>query len=221
MEIEAKFIVPDEATFARLARLKTLHGYRLAAAQIKHLHDVYLDTVAYDVLRGGYACRLRRKNGTAPLLALKSLSPASGVVHVREELENALHATCGLDYTAWPSSPAVVLLHALARGEPLAPLFELYQQRRVQVLLHPAGHPLIELSLDRVRYAGASGEELGLEAELLAPDARPLLDQLAGELQTTWGLVPQIRTKFEQGLSLACPQLHVPMEVTHEQTGPV
>ena len=207
MEIEAKFIIPDEATFARLSDRADLGGHVLSAAQVKQVHDVYLDTTDQRLLRAGMTCRVRRKDGGAPLLALKSLGVAQGALHSREELETALPAHAGYDPTAWPLSPAQSLLLDLTQGAMLLPLFDLSQQRSVRLLLDDAARALIELSLDRVRYtAQADRVWLGLEAELLAEEARTLLDRIALDLETVWGLSPQPRSKFEQGLALVYPR---------------
>jgi inorganic triphosphatase YgiF len=53
MEVEAKFSVPDRATFERLSRLEELAGYRLEPAGVKQIRDRYLDTDDRVILRAG------------------------------------------------------------------------------------------------------------------------------------------------------------------------
>ena len=50
--------------------------------------DHYLDTADRDLLRGGYACRLREGEAGRPwLLTVKGLGGAEGALHQREEHE--------------------------------------------------------------------------------------------------------------------------------------
>ena len=66
-----------------------------------------------------------------------------------------------------------------------------------------------ELNLDRVRLCReteTTATYLELEAELLPGYSEEVLDQLAEELQTKWGLLPQTRSKFERGLALFGPE---------------
>ncbi|MGH8582472.1 MAG: CYTH domain-containing protein, partial [Gammaproteobacteria bacterium] len=59
MEIEAKYTVPDPALFAALLELTALGDYALRPIGERDVIDHYLDTPHRDILRGGYACRLR------------------------------------------------------------------------------------------------------------------------------------------------------------------
>ncbi|NIV31413.1 MAG: CHAD domain-containing protein, partial [Anaerolineae bacterium] len=65
-----------------------------------------------------------------------------------------------------------------------------------------------EVNLDRGRLyqeAASSATYLELEAELLPGGSEEILEQLAEELQTKWGLLPQSKSKFERGLALFGP----------------
>ena len=59
MEIEAKYKVADPAVFAALLELQALGGYALRSTGERDVMDHYMDTPRRDLLRGGYACRLR------------------------------------------------------------------------------------------------------------------------------------------------------------------
>ena len=76
MEIEAKFIVLDHQTFKQLVEVDELAGLRLGKAQVKLVHDRYLDTAQGAFLLAGYACRLRTV-GEASIVTLKSFAAAS------------------------------------------------------------------------------------------------------------------------------------------------
>src|SRR5262245_64429733 len=65
-EIEAKYIVPDDATFEKLLSLAAVGGYRLASRGERWITDRYLDTPHRDLLRGGYSCRRRRDDAGGP-----------------------------------------------------------------------------------------------------------------------------------------------------------
>lgn len=208
MEIEAKFILPDEATLARLLNLEQLAGSPVGPARHVPTHDIYLDTPAYTLLAAGFSCRWRRKDDHGPILTLKSLNRGHGVLHRREEVETRLPADADWTPQHWPSSPAAALTLDLAQDAPLVPLFELHQERWVR-LVGPDQHtPLIELSLDRVRFSSQSAPALlAMEAELLADAGEALLHALVAELQTVWQLTVDYRSKFEYGLALTQPAL--------------
>lgn len=208
MEIEAKFIVPDQATFDRLLRVDTLAGCALSPARLKHLHDQYLDTASGGFLAGGYACRVRMDGDSGRLLTLKSLTPAQGLLHQRQELELRLPAHGGLDPAGWPACEATALARQLSQGQPLTPLFELRQERFQRLAISPeSAAPAVELSIDQTSFAAAGGDLLGVEAELLPGNDGIVLQAIIDELHQEWGLTPEPISKFERGLAQARPEL--------------
>jgi CHAD domain-containing protein len=201
LEVEAKFSIPDEQTFQRLLETTSLACFQLGTLTLFHLHDRYLDTASGNLKARGYACRLRRQNGQT-LVTLKGLGTVSGAVHRRTEQEVDLPKP--LPPQDWPLSSARELALSLCGDEPLLPLFEI-QQTRFRRHLHDGDRAVAELNLDRVLMYGR-GEVaptfLELEAELLPDGSEQDLERLAAELQKGWGLVPQVRSKFERGLAL-------------------
>lgn len=199
VEIEAKFIVSDEATLQRLLEMRELGGFRLEPGPTTQVTDSYRDTANRAIHRGGYACRIRRQDD-GQIGTLKGLGRAEGAVHERLHDEVVLDA--GEAPADWPASPARKLALALSQGESLIELFSLSQQRHTRTI-HAGDQQVAELSLDVVEMH--IGDELKttfeVEAEL-APDGTP--DDLAlmvADLRDKWQLQPQPRSKFEQGLA--------------------
>lgn len=209
MEIEAKFTVPDRTIFDRLLKVETLAGCGLSPARLKRLHDQYLDTAGGGFLAGGFACRLRVDGDGGRLVTLKSLTPAQGLLHEREELEARLPEHAGLDPAGWPACGATELASQLSQGQPLTPLFEL-RQERYQRLATPIGGatPAVELSIDRTSFDAAADDLLGVEAELLHGADRTVLQAMIDDLHQDWGLIPEPISKFERGLAQARPELY-------------
>jgi inorganic triphosphatase YgiF len=142
------------------------------------------------------------------LITLKSLTPAQGLLHERQELEVRLPAHGGLDPATWPACDATELASQLSQNQPLVPLFEL-RQERYQRLATPVGSatPVVELSIDRTRFNAAEDDLLGVEAELLPGNDRTALQAIIDDLHLEWGLTPEPTSKFERGLAQAQPEL--------------
>ncbi len=210
MEIEAKFIVPDEATLRGLLEMRELGGFRLEPGPTKQVSDSYRDTADRAIYRGGYACRIRRKDDKRSA-TLKGLGTADGAVHQRAEHEVMLDggsSRLGESPADWPASEARGLALALSQGEPLIELFRLSQQRHTRTV-HAAvstseGDRLVaELSLDVVEmHTGDDAKAtFELEAELASDGTMDDLALMVADLRDRWQLQPQPRSKFEQGLA--------------------
>ena len=199
MEIEAKFVVPDEATLQRLLEMRELGGFRLEPGPTRQVSDSYRDTADRAIQRGGYACRVRRE-GDKKIATLKGLGMAEDAVHQRAQHEATLDA--GESPADWPASPARKLALALSQGEPLIELFSLSQQRHTRTV-HAGDRLVAELSLDVVEMHISDEAKTTFEVEVeLAPAGT--LDDLAlvvADLRSKWQLQPQPRSKFEQGLA--------------------
>jgi len=209
-EVEAKFTIPDRATFDRLCRLHELADFLLEPAGVTRIQDRYLDTADRAILQAGYACRLRSKDTSsaaegrgAVLATLKGLGGADATsgIHQREELEVWVN---GPDPSNWPESHARDLVLRLGGGRPLAELFSLHQERHLRLLYRASLTdipPLAELSLDLVAPGdNESDAYYELEIELLNEDDIAGLELIAAHLHSTWGLKPEARSKFERGL---------------------
>lgn len=208
MEIEAKFIIPDRTTFDHLLEVEALGGCALSPARLKYLDDQYLDTASGGFLAGGFACRMRMDGDGGRLLTLKSLTPAHGLLHERQELEVRLPAQGGLDPATWPACDATVLARQLGQGQPLMVLFELRQERHQRLATPPRSvTPAVELSIDRVSFEAVADDLLGVEAELLPNSDQTVLRAIIDDLHQAWGLTPEPISKFERGLAQMRPEL--------------
>ncbi len=164
MEIEAKYSVADPAVFAALLELQALGDYTLRPAGSRDVIDHYLDTPDRDLLRGGYACRLREgeKDGRW-LVTVKELGKAAGAVHQREEHECEIppHARPA----EWPEGPAREIVMRLSGEEPLVELFTLRQHRDLRAV-EQDGRAVAELSLDTVEMHIGSRTSVTDEMEI-------------------------------------------------------
>ena len=207
MEIEAKFAVPNRATYRQLARLRDLAGYTLTPVGVAAVADRYFDTADGRLRAAGYTCRLRTE-GEAVIATLKGLGGVEGAVHRRIEEEVRLD-TWDADPMAWPPSTARTLARDLAAGAALEPLFDL-SQRRARADLFQDTRRVAQLSLDYVRTdltglrRPVRSSYYELEVELVAAGGEADLAQIAAELAATWRLVPEPRSKFERTLALLC-----------------
>ncbi|HFD40272.1 MAG TPA: CHAD domain-containing protein [Anaerolineae bacterium] len=199
VEIEAKYCIPDEGTFQRLLETTALAGFEPGPWSAAVLHDDYQDTAAWTLRSRGYACRLRRKAGRYRL-TIKGLGEVSGAVHRRIEHEADLPGP--LPPREWPPGPARDLVLRLIGDRSLHSLFQIEQTRHNRIL-HRAGLPVIQLSLDRgelLADGAALSTFLELEAELLPAGREADLTALSRTLEDRWGLQPQPLSKFERGL---------------------
>jgi len=199
VEIEAKFVVPDETTLQRLLGAHELGGFRLEPGPTQQVSDSYRDTADRAIYCGGYACRIRHK-GERQIAALKGLGGTEGAIHERAEYEVTLDA--GEAPAAWPASPARDLALALSQGESLTELFSLSQQRHTRTV-RAGDRRVAELSLDVVRMRVGDGTEttFEVEVELLPAGTLDDLALMAADLQDNWRLQPQAYSKFERGLA--------------------
>lgn len=201
MEIEVKFAIPDEGTYRRLQQAGQLAGFKLSPAQIKEVHDRYLDTAGLAIRKAGYYCRTREYNGSR-IITLKQLAGAQGAVHKREEFEVSL---AGDEPPAqWPDGPARNLMLQFTDNEPIVTLFDFRQVRLVRCMSSPSERAVAELSLDEVRLQVNEKEQMyfELEAELLPEGTEHDLAMIQDCLGREWALVPESRSKFERAFAV-------------------
>ena len=201
MEVEAKFLVPDEGTLARLIETATLAGCAVEPGEPRRDADTFLDTPDRRLLAAGYYFR-RRETDDGVRLTLKQLvAPSDGVMR-REEIESLVAADVPVQ--EWPAGELRTRVEQLTGGEPLEAMLTLSQVRVARVVRR-GRKEIAELSLDRVTASAPDGDRGWLEAEVEARGRGGDGDiaELAAVLRDEWGLVPEGRAKFTRALELA------------------
>lgn len=159
MEVEAKYAVTSPAVFAALLELQALGGYALRPTGERHVIDHYLDTPYRDLLRGGYASRLREGEADDRwLLTVKGLGEAAGAVHRGEEHESEIPPNAPPD--EWPAGLAREIVTRLSEGQTLAELFTI-GQRRARRAVEQDERAVGVLSLDTVEDVVALKDHTG------------------------------------------------------------
>lgn len=199
MEIEAKFTVPNVATFQRLQAIEHVAGFSLSAHQVQQVQDTYLDTEERLILVNGYACRCRETESEV-LITLKGLARVEGAIHRRKELEISLATYEPPE--AWPDSAVRDLVLQMTGGAPLVPLFDLRQTRVFRRMSQ--GELLVaQFSLDNVRIIPGQKKRnhFELEVELAPQGTTNDMAAIITYLQDEWKLRPEPRSKFERALA--------------------
>lgn len=204
-EVEAKFRADGPAPLDALAVAGSLGRAALGPARTVDETDRYLDTDDGRLAAALWACRLRSREGTTRI-SLKGPprdAPSQAWHHRRPEVEGP--ATDEIAPASWPPSEARDLLESLAAGGALAERLRVNQARTERAVTIDGGAPIGTLTLDRVRLAAgatALGELFVVELELDPASARgeAELEDLAGALAATPGLVAEPRTKLEHAL---------------------
>ncbi|MBE0528639.1 MAG: CYTH domain-containing protein, partial [Thermoleophilia bacterium] len=102
MEVEAKFLVPDEETLARLIEVASLAGCDVEPGEARHDVDTFLDTPDRRLLAGGFYFRRRETSDGVRLTLKKLVAPSEGVLR-REEIEALVAAD--VPVAEWPAGP--------------------------------------------------------------------------------------------------------------------
>jgi CHAD domain-containing protein len=200
LEIEAKYTVADPAVFSALVELQALGGYVLRSTGERHVIDHYMDTPRRDVLRGGYACRLREgRVHDRWLLTVKGLGKAEGAVHQREEHESEIPPNAPPD--DWPPGPAREIATRLSEGQPLTELFTI-RQHRVGRAVEKDDRAVGELSLDTVEVDIGGRRKVSREIEIELGSTGTIDDLRAiGATLQPYKLKAQSKSKFERALA--------------------
>jgi inorganic triphosphatase YgiF len=199
IETEAKFIIPDQATFDALRQLTHLGQFELKLSGVKTVNDRYLDTADKRLFQAEWACRLRNVKGQY-IITLKSLTPATSAFHRRDEIETTVKAAQAEPDQpgAWEAGQAQNLVIEIIGQTPLQTLFNLRQTRH-QFHVCWQGQTVIELSLDEVSlHAPAEIDFRELEAELMGAGSEETLATFVEVLLAQWPLKPQPYSKFER-----------------------
>lgn len=199
VETEAKFIIPDAATFAALQQLDQLGDFQLKPVGVKTVVDCYLDTADRRLFQAGLACRLRNIQDRR-LITLKALTPATGTIHRRQEIEATIKSAdfAGDKPHTWGNNDAQKRVVEIAGPAPLQTLFTLHQIRH-QFHAMRQGQPVIEFSLDAVSLSDPEVVDFfELEGELIGSGSEADLARFVTAVQSHWPVQPQTQSKFER-----------------------
>jgi inorganic triphosphatase YgiF len=198
IETEAKFIVPDLTTFKALQQTTNLGDFELNPVGAKNIVDRYFDTTEMNLFKAGFACRIRSTKGQQ-ILTLKSLTPAEGQIHRRQEIEMEVNTD---QPQGWAEGETKTLVMGIVGQARLQTLFTLYQTRS-KLYVYFQERLVIELSLDKVSLHQANTiDYLGLEAELIEEGTEADLTRFTETLQRHWPLEADTQSKFERGLAI-------------------
>lgn len=198
LEIESKYAASEDQ-IKGLLEVNALGEYSLKDAGEHHLTDHYMDTADGDILKGGYACRVRKK-GEKWVVTLKGLGGADGAIHRREEYEMAVQP--GTTPSQWPDDPARGLIKSLSRSKLLVELFVIRQHRTLREV-YQSGRFVGVMSLDKVDMMitpGDTSRSYEVEIEL---DENGTLDDLRAldKIMRNRGLRPEPRSKFDRAMA--------------------
>jgi inorganic triphosphatase YgiF len=209
-EIEAKFVVRRPEQVDAALQVLSAHGFEISeCGETSHV-DRYFDTDDWSILRAGWACRVRHRNGDDKL-TLKSLHGPDGSVFAREEISQPIQGQQDLATLSLPSGPVKDHLRDILNETPVVELFRVTSLRGVYDATRNGEAPLtIELDFDRTRIeAEKTGEKAAgiltfteLELELVSGNAADL-EAVACLLHDEAGLMPAQYSKFERGLQAA------------------
>lgn len=199
MEIEAKFAVPDQATWLKLQSVEQIAGYALSPGKTKQMHDTFMDTPDRSILAARHVCRKREVDGQI-VMTLKSGQTVEGAVHRREELEVTLERE--LPIGQWPPGEIRDRLLSIVGDAALVPLFDQRQTRSIR-WASQGDRVVAEMSVDKVELSinGREQSYFEVEFELKAAGTEDDLAVIAACLQNEWGLMPEPRSKFARALA--------------------
>jgi CHAD domain-containing protein len=199
METELKYAV-EENLFSQLLRQRSIGAFEIGTPLAENLTDRYMDTIDRDILRGGYACRLRERAGRDTMrVTLKELGVGTSALHRREEYE--LEVPRGSDPGTWPESPVKTLLLRL-RGDAALREIAVIRQHRFQRPVLQNGGEIAKLSLDLFEVEGAARPPVReVEIEAAPFGGLPELRAIGQSLESQ-GARPEPRSKLERALEL-------------------
>jgi triphosphatase len=198
MEIEAKYIALDEE-FAGLLEVNALDDYKLGDIEEQRINDEYMDTDKLDILKAGYALRIREKNGKY-LLTVKGLGGSNGAIHRREEYEMEIQQN--KTPHEWPDGKAREIVFSVIQSQTLRKLFVIKQLRTIRTLhqnerlMGNMALDIVDIELDdRIERIYQVEVELGQDGTL---DDLMRLDKIFRD----YCLCPEPRSKFEWAMEL-------------------
>jgi len=204
MEIEAKFVVPDQAVARKLRALDHLAGFSFSAPTRLFVRDSYFDTQKNDLLAKRVVLRVRRRSDGKTLLTLKTPATTQGAIHIRPEIETELSHT---------RIPRVLLVNELppsfkkmlapiVHSEAVHPMFSISQTRDVRTIRR-SRRVIAEWSVDFVKFRSGQRKRsfYELEIELKKAGTSEELQTIADWIAHEYNLYPSSESKFARALT--------------------
>ncbi|WP_410508308.1 CHAD domain-containing protein [Methanosarcina hadiensis] len=198
MEIESKFLVPEEKDFKALENLSMLDSYTISETKIQLNEDTFLDTENKDIMAAGYYLRVRKDSGEkGKWITIKSLGGFNAGTHRREEYVCFLPE--GFSVLECPDLRIRNMIFQFTSGLGLLPLITLKQKRIIRQL--KLEEKLIaDLYLDRVNLKSESRKKTynELEVELKNGGTVDDLEAIRSFLLSHYNLKESPFSKFER-----------------------
>jgi len=203
MEIELKFLIEEEFTRERIFEdhhLRKLAGEE--ALEIIPMKAVYYDTEEKDLMRSGFAFRVRYEDAR-PVATMKWGGGAEDGLHRRGELNvtvNEDFAECP-DMNIFRGSEIYEELADTVGEKPLIPVMEMeFVRKQMHV---DTGKSISVVSCDEgeIRTAVGSAPISEVEVELYSGDQEDMI-ALGRELAAKYNLQAGNKSKFQRGLEL-------------------
>jgi CHAD domain-containing protein len=202
MEIESKFLVPEETDFKALENLSRLASYTISEAQVQLNEDTFLDTENKDIMAAGYYLRVRKASGEkGKWITIKSLGGFKAGTHRREEYVSFLPE--GLPVHECPDLRIRNMIFEFTSGLDLFPFITLKQKRIIRQLKFEE-KPIADLYLDKVNLKSESRKKIysEFEVELKSGGTVDDLEAIRDFLLSHYKLVESPFSKFERAYIL-------------------
>jgi inorganic triphosphatase YgiF len=204
MEIEKKFRLEQTNPLEALRGYEHLGSYRLHhASEDEQQRNTYYDTADRRLAQQHYGLRIRQV-GMRAVATLKGPAEGGGGMFRRGEWE--IEASDPHPAT-WPAGDAREQAQAVLGDAALLPLLTIYTRRRIIVAAPPNASTeqgVAEISLDDVRIeaGGQTRTFAELEIEVLPAGSEADLHALEAALREHLALVPEERSKLQQGFEV-------------------
>lgn len=203
IEIEAKFVCPEELGWDALLDVVTALGFHYTREKPYLQSDAYFDTPHYTLLNSNVALRIRQR-GESYVGACKWTTKQQDSIFERKEFEWILS---GDEVKLWneqkkPAIPPTIIDAQNLHGQSLRKVLVVETQRYTAIIHGNEGFKT-ELSLDEVTFRGHKGQKQYREIEVELLSGRfEQIKQLTDNLQSRLKLQPAVDSKYKKGMML-------------------